>query len=510
MQTVVIAHGISSATKGLNERYPTPMLPLVDRPFIQHVLELIIEQGGTDVDVVLSHLPERIENLLGDGSKWGIRIRYHLAMDPSHPYDILKCINLNRDSAPVLLVHADRLPQVDLSPLIEDYRDNEIVMFCLPAPLGTAQDQDEAPLNWTGWALVSGGFFDTLPLCANEQSLECLLYSASKNEGRIVEVTKFLDVRTYKGLLDSNRMILNKEFKNIAPCGKETEPGIWISRNVSVHSSARLYPPVFVGENSLIGKGTSLGPFAVIGRNCILDSASKVTESIVAPDSHVGEALDLENVIVDKNWLVNVRLGAEVAITDNFILGSLSRNHAKRKIEGLMSRSVGIALLLIMFPLLLLIALFLKLFRKGPVFFTKEAIKLPTSSDESFWQSFLLFSFLPHQSASVRKTQGRLRGEAFADLFLRLVPSLINVAAGEMRFVGLTPRTRDEILNLGEDWKALYLGGKLGIITEAFVRYGSQPTEDELYSAEAVYSVMGGPWYDFKLGAQYLKKVFLG
>lgn len=239
-------------------------------------------------------------------------------------------------------------------------------------------------------------------------------------------------------------------------------------------------------------------------------SISKVTESIVAPDSHVGEALDLKNVIVDKNWLVNVRLGAEVAITDNFILGSLARNHAKRKIEGLMSRLVGFALLLIMSPLLILIALFLKLFRKGPVFFTKEAIRLPASSDESFWQSFLLFSFLPHQSASVRKPQGRIRKEGIVELFLRLLPSLINVAAGDMRFVGLTPRTRDEILNLGEDWKALYLGGKLGIITEAFVRYGSQPTEDELYSAEAVYSVMGGPWYDFKLGAQYLKKVFLG
>ena len=96
------------------------------------------------------------------------------------------------------------------------------------------------------------------------------------------------------------------------------------------------------------------------------------------------------------------------------------------------------------------------------------------------------------------------------ELFFRFFPALINVASGQMRFVGLGPKTRDEILNLGEDWKALYLGSKVGIITETFVRYGSEPTEEELYSAEAVYSVMGGPWYDFKLVAQYLKRIFFG
>jgi len=510
MQTIVIAHGMSSATKGLNERYPTPMLPLVDRPFIQHVLEFIVEQGGTELDVVLSHFPEKIEDLLGDGARWGTRIRFHLAKDPSHPYDILKSVNVNRSGAAILLVHADRLPEVDLLALIPDYQDKDIVMFCLPAPHEAAQIQDKDTCVWTGWALVSEGFLETLPLGINEQSMESLLFSAIKNGGRIFEVPKVLDVRTYKGLLDSNRMILNKEFEKIVPSGKQIEPGIWISRNVSVHSSARLSPPIFVGENSRIGKGTSLGPFAVIGRNCILDTISTVVESVVAHDSHVGEAVNLKNVIVDKNWLVNVRLGAEVSVTDNFILGSLAGKHAKRKIEGLMSRAIGIALLMIISPIMLLIALFLKFFRKGPVFFTRDVIRLPASSDESLWRQFRLLSFLPDQPVPSQKRRRKKRRGEIVELFFRFFPSLINVASGQMRFVGLGPKTRDEIRNLGEDWKALYLGSKVGIITEAFVRYGSEPTEEELYSAEAVYSVMGGPWYDFKLVAQYLKRIFFG
>ncbi len=65
-------------------------------------------------------------------------------------------------------------------------------------------------------------------------------------------------------------------------------------------------------------------------------------------------------------------------------------------------------------------------------------------------------------------------------------------------------------MNLEEDWKTLYLRSKLGIITEAFVRYGSHPTKEELYSAEAVYSIMGSPGYDMKLVGHYLKRIIFG
>jgi hypothetical protein len=64
VRAVVIAIGESTAMRSLNECYPTPLLPLLDRPFIQHVVECLVDLGATEFDFILSHLPERVEQLL--------------------------------------------------------------------------------------------------------------------------------------------------------------------------------------------------------------------------------------------------------------------------------------------------------------------------------------------------------------------------------------------------------------------------------------------------------------
>ena len=76
-----------------------------------------------------------------------------------------------------------------------------------------------------------------------------------------------------------------------------------------------------------------------------------------------------------------------------------------------------------------------------------------------------------------------------------------------MRFVGVSPRSREEIKDLSSDWQALYLNSKPGIITEAYINYGIAPTEDELYSAEAFYSVTAGIGHDFNLLVGYLGRI---
>ena len=63
---------------------------------------------------------------------------------------------------------------------------------------------------------------------------------------------------------------------------------------------------------------------------------------------------------------------------------------------------------------------------------------------------------------------------------------------------------RDEIKALPKDWQALYLNAKSGVVTEAFINYGTFPTEDELYTSEIFYSVSAGIRHDFKLLTGYL------
>jgi lipopolysaccharide/colanic/teichoic acid biosynthesis glycosyltransferase len=317
-------------------------------------------------------------------------------------------------------------------------------------------------------------------------------------------VTKPLGVRTFDELLDSQRRVLAKEFDGLMLGGREVEERVWLSRNVSLHPTARIIPPVFIGENSRIGQGVQLGPNAAIGKNCVLDTRCTVADSKVFQGSFVGEALELSEVMVDKNRLVNVRFGVAVSVTDDFILGSMADRQFGKWFSSIVSRLVAALLLIVTWPVLLLTALFLKVFRKGPVLNKTEVVELPADIDEIGWRTFGRWSF----SANANGSAG------FRSLFLDFLPALVNVARGEMRFVGVRPRTRQEIQALPHDWRALYLKAKSGIVSEALVHYGLMPADDDLYSAEAFYSVAAGFGHDLKLlfgyAARMLSDSFVG
>ena len=76
MRAVLIATGEWRDAAALAEWYPVPLVPLHDRPLIQHIVEFFARQGIRQYDIVLSHQPEKIEHHLEDGDGvW--RSRYH-------------------------------------------------------------------------------------------------------------------------------------------------------------------------------------------------------------------------------------------------------------------------------------------------------------------------------------------------------------------------------------------------------------------------------------------------
>jgi hypothetical protein len=499
MLAVIMAAGQSPGLEALNQRHPTPLLPLMDRPFIQHVVEFLVQQGITHFDFVLSHLPEKIEHFLGDGSRWGSVFRYHLTKDPLRPYEDLNTLRLEGRQEPILLATGDRMPQVDLT---QGDRSLDIPLaFCLE----NGNQDFTGPDKWSGWALLPAFFFSQAAPSGTEEEMAHQVLAACPEGPSQKLVSTTLDIRSYAGLIQAHRMVLDKEFEGLLLGGRETDPGIWISRNVSLHPTAKLTPPVYIGEGTRIGAGTQLGPHAVIGNNCILDSGSSVARSVIFRGGYVGEALEIADVIVDKNRLINVRLGTAVSIADRFILGSLLIRPLRQRMLSLLSRITGIVFLLILWPVILGTALFLKIFRKGPVRDIREVIFIPASSDPALWRTFSYWTFLPPKAEEAREV-GRLR-TAFREVFLRAIPSLIPVALGRMRIVGVSPRSREEVLGLSDDWRALYLHTHAGIVSEALVHYGADPTEDELYSAQAFYSAMSGFNHDLKLLWGYVARL---
>jgi len=493
MRAILFTPGDWPGIAPLNERHPAPLLPLVDRPFLQHIVEYLVHLGVRKFDVVLSHQPEKFEQFLGDGKRWGCTFTFHLARDPERPYRLLRTMNYE-EGEPILLGHAERLP---LLPLADAKSGPTPLLFCSRPTDGAER------LDWTGWALLTSDHLAGLTPDANEAGLLSHLEAVSPEGPVRRDVGRQVTFRTFDDILQAHHAVLAKNFNGLMLTGREIEPGIWLSRNVVLHPTAEIFPPVYIGEDCSIGAGVKLGPKAVVGHGCVLDTHSTVTNSVIFPGSYVGEGLELADVIVEKNRLINARHGAAVTITDNFILGSLHDDYLRRSMARTLGRiGAGIALVLLS-PLFAATVLYLKLMRGGPVREWIEAVRLPAGGEETGWQTFSLLSFLTTKEARQRLPMTASR----RDFFLRFLPGLWNVMRGEVSIIGVPPRSREQIKQLPRDWQVLYLSGKAGLVTETTIFCGPGATDDDRYAAETVYVASAGWRHDLRLLRGYFARV---
>ena len=480
MRAVVFATGHCPETEAFARRQPPALLPVAGRPFLHYVVESLVDSGVSKIDFILSDMPERIEDSLGDGARWGSAFRYHLARDATRPYGRLSVIGI-AESEPVVLAHGDRLPlwRVESSP-----PRTELVFH------GS---------RWTGWGIVPGSVLRAIRDDCDEAALSARL--STQPGASLQYAALLLNVRSFEGLLEANWAVLEKRFPKLLLSGREAGEGIWISRNVSLHPTAQLTAPVYIGENCRINAGVQLGPRVVVAHDCLVDQSSTIADTVIFAGSYVGQGLELSHSIVDRNRLVSVKAATEIIVADNFILGSFVERDLLQLAKRARSRILAGLLLALMSPLLLLAWLWCKLTGKGPAICRKSVVRLPAPDGaDADYVTYNLISFCP-------STVVHQRGGAAHEFFLHFLPGLLNVALGHLTIVGVAPRNAQEIDALPHDWKQLYLGSIAGLITEAYVVHGASPSEDLLYSAEVFYAATASARHDAGLIAGYVARL---
>lgn len=468
-RAIIVATGTDSTQLSI----PTFLLPLVDRPFIQHVVEYFIGRGVTEYDFILSDHPEKIENLLGDGKRWGARFRYHLARDSRRPYDAIKRLAEAAGDQPVLLGHADRLPAVE----IDETADSPAFYYWLDRTIKPTDDQAQ----WTGWAILSPAQIAVLPDGLNEPRLEAHLISIFSRGGAIRKSERLLSAESYAKLIAAQHQLLTGQFPGLLMTGREAAPSIRIGRHARVHPEAQLIAPVFLGENCLVEKGAIVGPNVVIGPESLVDRGATIADSLVRAHSYIGEKLALKTVLLDGSLLINARMGKTVAVGMNSSLASLSPDEFRGNLSDLLSRLTAALLLLLTFPLWSIVCCALKLHRGGPIWRRREAVRLPAPPDDSEWRTFGLWSF-----ADPRSPAGPGRGffSRLRFILLELLPRLRNVVSGELHLFGVNPRNREEIDRLSPEWRSLYLSQNAGWIAPSMLLRNHNDGSHELPSID--------------------------
>jgi len=494
-RAVIIATGHAPNLAGLCEHRPASMVPFIDRPFLQHVVEYIVWKGVRHIDFVLCRFPNQVEGHFSDGSRWGAEFRYYLVKDPACPFSAVRAIAFEDDEN-VLLAHELYLPAAppawqpaDTAP------DSESGLR--PCAARTAE---ETPVQPVGWTACRGALLKSLaPDLDLDAWTDGLKQHVSAGTPHDV-VAASLDISSYAAFLESVCRTLQNEEIPVLRTGLANDPGIRLSRNVILHPTAEIRPPVFIGADCRIGRGTRVGPNAVVGERCVLDSRCSVENGIIMPRSYVGEGLEVRETVIERNRAVNARLGAVADIADNFIVGTMERRRLKPALRGAFMRLLGAVLCAFTLPIFCLTYLVRRVLSRGGVLNRHEFVRCPTPSTALQRKSGVLFRFDFGEEA--RRPLARFLG--------RVVPGLVSVAAGNLALVGAEPRTAEEIEALPDDWRQLCLRLKTGLITEVDAVCGPNATDDERYAAEAMHSVSQSVGHDLWILLRSVRNAFSG
>ena len=393
------------------------LAPLVDRPFLQHVIESILGHGINEIDFVLTPADKAARGLLGDGTRWGARFSYHEAQ--GQILDGIREVAARNPDEHFLLAQSDLLPLIPADP-----KPGVPTLYCWR----------EKKLNWSGWGVVRTADVLSLPPGIEDSQLfDALLANGGMP---CQEGPKALSVRSYEELVDANRRVLGREFPGLLMGGREIQPGVWVARNVKIHPTAKLRSPAYVGANSTVAAMVEVGPSVSIGESCIIERDTLVADSVIFSGSYVGQHLALRGVVVDHSRLVNTRWHAEIEGVDELLMGSVTGPALASQLQQYGERFAALIALVLCFPVLLVLYLF-SLLGWLPALKREDMLVTPTVADSYRWRMFSLWSFGERQTPVT--TVGWWR-----DLLFCFLPALVPMAAGHMKFVGHKARNKED------------------------------------------------------------------
>src|SRR5215813_5647883 len=121
MKTVILAGGEGTRLRPLTSNAPKPMMPLANRPMMEHIVTLLAQHGFDEIVVTVAFLANQIRDYFGDGSDFGVRMRYATEDTPLGTAGSVRNAAEELDET-FLVISGDVLTDIDLSALVDAHR----------------------------------------------------------------------------------------------------------------------------------------------------------------------------------------------------------------------------------------------------------------------------------------------------------------------------------------------------------------------------------------------------
>jgi mannose-1-phosphate guanylyltransferase len=336
MQAVILAGGEGTRLRPLTSTVPKPVVPLVDRPFIVYMLEWLRRHGIDDVVMSCGFLATAVHNVLGDGSQFGLRLRFVEEPEPRGTAGALKFAEALLDKR-FLMLNGDILTDLDLeAQLAQHERTGAQATLALvgvndPSAYGLVRLHDDDSVkefvekpnaDQIDTSLISAGSYvlerDVLDLIPADRkvSIEREVWPRLVGDGLFgfADEAYWMDIGTPERYLQGTFDILEGNVRT-AVADKLATSYLDIDPSAEVHG--RAVPPAVIGRGAAIAAGAHVGSLAVLADGVSIGADSVVERSVVLDGAHIGEHCILRDCIVGPG----ARVGDRSQIIDGAMLG---------------------------------------------------------------------------------------------------------------------------------------------------------------------------------------------
>ncbi len=323
MKAVIMAGGEGTRLRPQTSNLPKPMLPLVGRPMMEHIVSLLRRHGITDIVVTVAFMPNAIRNYFGDGSELGVRMVYATEETPLGTAGSVRNAMDELDER-FLVISGDVLTDIDLTSVVAFHEKNDalatIALSAVENPLEfgiviTREDGSiERFLEKPGWGQVFSDtintgiyvlepeIFERIPehqaVDFSSEVFPAVLEAGQPLFGYVAD-GYWEDVGTTAAYLSAHQDILDGKVA-VDIGGFELRPGVWLGKGSSVHPSARVDGPAFIGENCTIERDVVLAPYSTIGANTQVAERVEIERSVIGENAYLGPGARVNGAVLGR------------------------------------------------------------------------------------------------------------------------------------------------------------------------------------------------------------------
>src|SRR5579875_3204703 len=346
MKAVIMAGGEGTRLRPLTSNQPKPMMPIANRPMMEHIVELLKRHGFEDIVVTVAFQANAIRTYFGNGSEFGVRMVYATEETPLGTAGSVRNAMEELDE-PFLVISGDVLTDIDLASVVKFHEEREAVATIglksmeNPLEFGIVITREDGSIErflekptWgqvfsdtinTGIYVLDPSIFEYIPadkaVDFSSEVFPRLLDDGQPIFGYVAE-GYWEDVGTLDAYIKAHQDVLDGHV-SLDIGGFRVGEGIWLGEGSEIDPAAVIDGPAIIGDYCRVEAGARLAEYSVLGSNVRVGPDCSVERSVVHDNVYLGPGVRLRGAVVGRSSDLRrgARLEEGVVVGDECFIG---------------------------------------------------------------------------------------------------------------------------------------------------------------------------------------------